>query len=219
MANMPKKTAPKKKARTYMRKSQRRAMIVKAAIPIFTQKGFHGTTIEDICKSTGIAQGTVYIHFKNKLEIFKEIIIDIQKNFSSLMDPLFANKQKDVIDMGNEALNYIKQKTLLFFNLIKKNKDLIKMLFQDAPGLDPEIDDLLLSIKNRMLAQIETEHAIFQRVGLIKKVDPKLSAQMTLGTMAMVCMNNILEKNTSDLETLVDQVCGLIFYGLVVDQD
>ncbi len=207
------------KSRTYMRKSERRDMIVNSAIPIFIKKGYHGTTIDAISKATGIAQGTIYIHFKNKLDVFRAVLVDIQNTFFSIMGPLFADSSEDVADGGNEALNYIKQKTLLIFKVFKKNRALIKMIFRDAPGLDPEIDGILFKMKQFMLTQIETEHIIFQRMGLIRKVDPRLSAQMTFGTMALICVDNIFEKESPDMEFLADQVCNLVFYGLVISSD
>lgn len=202
-----------------MSKHERREMVVEASIEIFIKKGYHGTTIEDICKATGIAQGTIYIHFKNKLDVFRAVLNTIRDNFFSAMRPFFAESQGDVADCGNEALNYIREKTLLILKAVHKERALMGMILRDAPGLDPEIDIILVQMKNFILTQIETEHVIFQRMGLIRKTDPRLSANLTLGTMAMVCMDEHFENENLDIPGLTDQLCDLVFYGLVNHND
>ena len=44
----------------------RRNQILDAAATVFAEKGFHPTTIKDIAKVAGIADGTIYNYFKNK---------------------------------------------------------------------------------------------------------------------------------------------------------
>lgn len=209
-----KKKAPGKK-RAYMKKTDRRDMVISAALEIFPEKGFQGTTIEDICKSTGIAQGTIYIHFKNKTDVFKAVLEKIRDDFFSLMRPLFANTNDDISDTGNEALNYIREKTFLILSAIDKNRGLMNMILRDAPGLDPEIDAILTQMKQFMLNQLETEHVIFQRMGLIRKANARLTAHMILGTMAMICTDVFFEKDRINIEELAEEFCDLMFYGLV----
>src|SRR5436189_6409110 len=44
----------------------RRNQILDAAIKVFAEKGFHPTTIKDIAREAGIADGTIYNYFENK---------------------------------------------------------------------------------------------------------------------------------------------------------
>ncbi len=44
----------------------RRKQILEAAVKVFAEKGFHQTTIKDIAREAGIAQGTIYNYFENK---------------------------------------------------------------------------------------------------------------------------------------------------------
>lgn len=44
----------------------RRNQILDTAALIFAEKGFHSTTIRDIAKAAGIADGTIYNYFENK---------------------------------------------------------------------------------------------------------------------------------------------------------
>lgn len=44
----------------------RRNQILDAATKVFAAKGFHPTTIKDVAREAGLADGTIYIYFENK---------------------------------------------------------------------------------------------------------------------------------------------------------
>ncbi len=43
--------------------------ILEAAIKVFAEQGFHQTTISQIARQAGVADGTIYLYFKNKDDI------------------------------------------------------------------------------------------------------------------------------------------------------
>jgi AcrR family transcriptional regulator len=52
----------------------RRNQILDAATKVFAEKGFHPTTIKDIAREAGIADGTIYIYFENKTALMLGIL-------------------------------------------------------------------------------------------------------------------------------------------------
>ncbi len=54
-------------------KEKRRQQIIVAAKKIFSSKGFHKTTMEDIAKKAELSPGTLYLYFKNKDELFASL--------------------------------------------------------------------------------------------------------------------------------------------------
>lgn len=53
---------------------ERRNEILDAADELFRQKGFDGTSTDEILKKVGIARGTLYYHFKSKEDIMNALI-------------------------------------------------------------------------------------------------------------------------------------------------
>ncbi|AGL01214.1 TetR/AcrR family transcriptional regulator [Desulfoscipio gibsoniae] len=49
---------------------QTKQHIIDQAKILFSQKGYTGTSIKDICDATGCSKGSIYYHFKNKEDIF-----------------------------------------------------------------------------------------------------------------------------------------------------
>lgn len=52
----------------------RRDQILDAAAKVFAEKGFHSTTIRDIARFAGIADGTIYNYFENKTALLFGIL-------------------------------------------------------------------------------------------------------------------------------------------------
>ncbi len=61
--------------------------IVQSAIRIFTEKGVEKTTISDIVKHAGIAQGTFYLYFPSKLSLMPAIAeVMVKTTLQSVID-------------------------------------------------------------------------------------------------------------------------------------
>lgn len=59
----------------------KRERILRAAIKIFSQKGFFNSKVSDIARSAGVADGTIYLYFKNKddllISLFEEKMAEV----------------------------------------------------------------------------------------------------------------------------------------------
>jgi TetR/AcrR family fatty acid metabolism transcriptional regulator len=66
-------------------RSDKRAMILDAAIRVFARMGYHGARVSDIASEAGIAYGLVYHYFKNKEEILNTIF---EERWSGFVDAL-----------------------------------------------------------------------------------------------------------------------------------
>ncbi len=52
----------------------RKEAILQAATHLFSQKGFKNTSMGELSRLTGVAQGTIFYHFKNKKGLFLAIL-------------------------------------------------------------------------------------------------------------------------------------------------
>lgn len=86
------------KARPVIMKKERTKFyrILDAAVRVFAQKGFFKARISDIAKDAGVADGTVYLYFKNKddilIQVFEvnldRILKELRLELSPLLDPI-----------------------------------------------------------------------------------------------------------------------------------
>ncbi|WP_370206131.1 TetR/AcrR family transcriptional regulator [Pararhodobacter marinus] len=67
-------SSPKPRTR---RGQDTRAAILRAAETVIGEVGFAAASIADITRAAGIAQGTFYIYFQSKDEVFRELVVEM----------------------------------------------------------------------------------------------------------------------------------------------
>ena len=65
---------------------ERRMQLLMAAQELFAKKGYRDTTTEEIAKKAKLTKGAVYFHFKNKEEIFFELVKHVMQHFKQAVD-------------------------------------------------------------------------------------------------------------------------------------
>jgi len=76
---------------------QRRTLIVEAAIRLFAEKGFRGTTTRQLAAAAGVSEAILYHHFPSKRELYDAILERIVHSQETQPDPVLqrACEQKD----------------------------------------------------------------------------------------------------------------------------
>lgn len=62
-----------------------RARIIESALTAFAQFGFHEASIVKITEGAGVAMGTFYLYFPGKLELFREVVVDLNRQLRQAM--------------------------------------------------------------------------------------------------------------------------------------
>jgi AcrR family transcriptional regulator len=116
--------------------SRRRAEILEAAYKVFSKNGYHATRIEDIATEIGMAQGLFYRYFRNKLDIFTQIIDEIISNITQGISedaPTASDTLEEYIAQLIRAVNKL-------FDRFVEDPFLSKLLFYEALGIDDDIN-------------------------------------------------------------------------------
>lgn len=59
--------------------SKKKEAILRAATVLFANNGYRQTSIAELSRLTGVAEGTIFYHFKNKEEIFLSVLKSVKK--------------------------------------------------------------------------------------------------------------------------------------------
>ncbi|MGG3306701.1 TetR/AcrR family transcriptional regulator [Paenibacillus lautus] len=84
--------------RVVKKAEERRNEILDAADELFGQKGFDGTSTNDILEKVGIARGTLYHHFKSKEDIMDALIDRYSDGLLDAAQVIAADKTIPVIE-------------------------------------------------------------------------------------------------------------------------
>jgi TetR/AcrR family transcriptional regulator, fatty acid metabolism regulator protein len=79
-----------------MKEQNKHQKILRAAIKIFAEKGFFNSRVSEIAREANVADGTIYLYFKNKDDIlislfeeeFGKIVEDVRKELKEEKDPI-----------------------------------------------------------------------------------------------------------------------------------
>ncbi|GAA0375605.1 TetR/AcrR family transcriptional regulator [Paenibacillus motobuensis] len=77
---------------------ERRNEILDAANELFAQKGFDGTSTNDILEKVGIARGTLYYHFKSKEDIMDALIERYSVRLIGAAQEIAVDKSTPVVE-------------------------------------------------------------------------------------------------------------------------
>jgi len=161
--------------------------ILKAALEVFSKKGFQHTTIREISAKSNLSTGTIYFHYKNKDEILKEAIKNTEliklRSVSEKINELSPNELIKGINLEltkNMANNF--ETLLLFINAGESNQNLSDFFYEQFKSKNRELTELCKQlIKN----------------GSIRKMNPEKAAIFILSNIfTMVLLKeSILKKN------------------------
>jgi TetR/AcrR family fatty acid metabolism transcriptional regulator len=187
----------------------RRGQILDAAAAVFADKGFHATTIRDIARAAGIADGTIYNYFENKTALLLGIFDRMRENVRIDVDV----SALDLRDVGGflgyfirQPLSAMRGDNFELFRVVMSellvNRDLRALYYQQV--MEPTL----------ALARPLFEAWIAQ--GLIRPVDVDLALRAVSGMMMGLILGHIL--GDPALDATWDEVpaflTDLILHGL-----
>lgn len=77
----------------------RKERIISVATVLFAERGYRETSMAELCKETEVAEGTIFYHFKNKEELFLEILRRITDEIiSSFREFLASDPSETALD-------------------------------------------------------------------------------------------------------------------------
>jgi len=206
-----------KKSRKEKLTEQRRANILKAALEVFSQKGFTAATIPEIARAAGVAAGTIYLYYPSKRELFVAVI----KSFI-ITAPLLKLINK--IPQGDISA--------ILKSIVTDRLDLIKNpTFARLPGLmgdvqrDPELKALWLNdFLHPFLGQIAPGYGMMAMMGKFRRYDPDVVARLMGGLIIGFLMLKVIEGDTSplakkDQEKVIEDIVNFMLHGLWNDQN
>jgi AcrR family transcriptional regulator len=116
--------------------AERRDRILAAAQEVFAQRGYHGSSLDDIAKASGTSKALIYEHFDSKRALHEELI---NAHAGELARRFAANAATGA--RGEERL---RAGVDVFFAWVEERREAWRALFRDAadPELAPLIDKL-----------------------------------------------------------------------------
>lgn len=124
--------------RSRLPRDERRAILLSAALEVFTVSGYHAASMDDIADRAGVSKPVLYQHFPSKLDLYLAVL-DLH------IDSLVFDLQK-AIASTKENKNRVKATVDAYFGFIDDEAGAFRLLFESDMSIEPQVRERL----NRM---------------------------------------------------------------------
>ena len=180
--------------------------IVDAAVIVIAENGYHQAQVSKIAKEAGVADGTIYLYFKNKedilISVFREKMAIFVENIKEILkkDLPIADKLQLVVENHFKVLQEDPHLAIVTqLELRQSNKDLRFQINNVLKEYMVLLDTLL-------------EEGV-EKGELSPDLDLRLARQMLFGTMDETITSWVMNEQKFNLVSLAPKVSDMLLHG------
>jgi AcrR family transcriptional regulator len=184
-----------------------RGRILDAALDVFSVKGYHAATVDEIVEHSSTSKGSVYFHFPNKQTLFLALV----DKFANLLERRII----EAIEVEAEGIARVRAALQACLDTFGKYRRLAKIMMVQAVGLGTIFEEKRLEVHNRFIELIRTYIDEAIAVGDVVPVDSEIVARAWMGAINEVVIHWVYTGNpTPDriLETMLPMLLRSIGY-------
>jgi len=181
--------------------------ILEAALEVFSHKGFHPATMDEIAEKAGVGKGTLYRYFETKEKLFAELV--------RLRLEELGRKAASSIDGHDDVLTMISRYIRIYFEFFDRNQRLYRLIIQEQLDLGEQSPNEYFRKVMRAIPNLKRKVYEGTQQGILKDVDFQTVFYGTMG-FAHGVIQKWLARDCS--YPLVDELPGVLevlFYGFV----
>jgi AcrR family transcriptional regulator len=186
---------------------QTREKILAAALEVFSSKGFHGATVDEVAERAGLGKGTVYRHFSSKRELFSELIrakvAELEEAVTGAIDP-----RADVLEIIETYLR-------VYFGFFDRNRNLYKVLVQEQSDFGAEVKALYIGNILRKVPLLRRKILQAGKSGYLKPINFHTVFYGVMGFIDGVIQKWLASDGRYSLVEEMPTVLEALFYGFV----
>jgi len=190
---------------------QRREML-EAALELFSEKGYHNVSMHEIAARAEFAIGTLYKFFKNKEDLYRELLLDQAEKFQRALTTALDQTQDEV----EKLRNYVKAKGEVF----RENVSVIRLYLSETQGARFHVMAGLDSeIQKRHHEFLEKLSGVFEQgigKGRFRKIAEPFRLAVALENVVNAFLFLWLESpQEHPYPEDPDAILGILFHGLL----
>ena len=181
--------------------------ILRAAAHVFARSGYFNAKVSDVARTAGVADGTVYLYFKNKDDLLTSI-------FGWAMGEFISSAKAELAGL-EDPREKLRRFAHLHFLLLEQERD-IAIVFQielrHSTKFMEQFSTTYLAQYLQMLREIIEEG---QRRGIFRKqLNSKVVAKFLFGALDEMATNWVLSRKNHSLTAMVGPVLEIFLNGV-----
>jgi AcrR family transcriptional regulator len=169
------------------RGTRTRQRVLEASESVFAEHGYHDASIVKITEAAGVGQGTFYLYFGSKQEVFDELVRDLNRRVRHAM--------KEASSQGKTRLEAELFGFRAYFRFTAEHPALYRIIRQ-AEFVSP---DMLRYHYDRLSAGYVEALRLAKKSGEIADLNPEVAAWALMGMGELIGMRWILWEENSEM--------------------
>jgi TetR/AcrR family fatty acid metabolism transcriptional regulator len=185
----------------------KREAILRAAAHVFARSGYFNAKVSDVARKAGVADGTVYLYFKNKDDLLTSI-------FSWAMGEFISSAKSELAEIADPR-EKLRRFASLHLSMLEQERD-IAIVFQielrQSTKFMERFSTTYLAQYLQMLREIIEDG---QRRGIFRKrLNSKFVAKFLFGALDEMATNWVLSHKNHSLTAMVEPVLDIFLNGV-----
>ncbi len=192
------------------RTEERRGQILRAALEVFSRRGFHGATIREIASQAGLAEGTIYLYFPSKQDVLKGVFALIAEDVAAPPSDEPAEGD-DVAYLTTFIRNRVRS--------LGRYASLLRLIAHEADLRDDLRQEFVARLHGQFVARLDAYLKRRIEQGTFRPMNTALAASVCFRLMmSYVMVHRVLELDSSTVRYTEDEhiaeMVALILYGV-----
>lgn len=166
--------------------------ILDAALEVFTMKGYHNATVDDIAQQAGVSKGTCYQYFSGKEDIFVATLDRTLEKLLSEAEAAAAGSKDALTRLGLKGLTFISK----FSDLQHMNIG----LYSEVMGGNEPLKKKAAQIQRRVADFLSVDINLGMEQGVFRRVEPSTVSYALIGVAEAVGNRYLFEEDFDVLQ-------------------
>ncbi len=179
---------------------------------LFSEKGFHNVSMQEIAAEAEFATGTIYNFFDSKEALYREIMDEVADNVLSLVKPILEGE----MDEREKIAGFIRASVRVF----QENSAAIRLFLRANQGplthvSTAHFSETAAKVHGTLQTMLKQVFASGMNKGLFRPLDPSVAAMALDAALRAIVFSAAEDVQDSALEQKVAGIEELFFRGIL----
>jgi TetR/AcrR family transcriptional regulator len=187
--------------------------ILSAALKLFSNKGYHNVSMQQIAQESEFAVGTLYNFFENKEALFDELTRGCGKRITNELINILKGPENEV----ERLTKFIRHAP----KLLEENAEIVKLYVSELGTRGAKISKSRDREDSHIVLDSELQNLIENgiRKGVFRRVDSKIATQAINSTIETLAFENVGHFDKTSVTEMFDKVEQLFIDGLLLPEE
>ncbi len=188
-------------------RTEKEIAIILAASEVFSENGFYQTTVEEVAKKAGIGKGTIYLYFKDKEDLFAQMLSYHFCELSQAIERISKTKNP-ILDKLKEVIRINLHLFIRFGWIFEENMELSLKLRKKKREDGHTQEEVYFDAIAQLFLQAE-------KAGVSRTfVDHRMTASTLVACLHAAGVNYSRRKPAMSVDEYINRISDFVLFGI-----